>query len=169
MIPTETVELTQVIARGLDANEAKVAAEIATPKQEISTDELLHLRHFAEFCRGRGVRSKPAHPATVARYCRSQAAFGVPGPRIFDALEAIEAEHDNGGFANPIATAPVRTELGRLFNLDNQPRSWPPRDRLKYNALPIELKIVIDRRETQNTRALRRLQNDFALLKQKGT
>ena len=72
-------------------------------------------------------------------------------------------------YANPVATAAVRCELGRLFNLDGHPRSWPKADRLKYNALPIELRIVIDRRETQNTRALRKLQNDFAAFKQKGT
>ena len=85
----------------------------------------------------------------------------MPPERIFDALQVIEAVHDNAGYSNPCATASVRVELGRLFNLDGHPRSWPKADRLKYNALPIELRIVIDRREIQNTRALRKLQNDF--------
>ena len=169
MVPSQTVSLAQQIERGQAANQQKIAAEIGIPQQDISTEAALLLRHFSAWCNSRGVKSLPCAPTTVAAFVRSEAAIGVSPEQIFDALAAIEALHDNSNYANPVATAAVRCELGRLFNLDGHPRSWPKADRLKYNALPIELRIVIDRRETQNTRALRKLQNDFAAFKQKGT
>ena len=167
MIPAPPIGLVQQIEIAQQKNEQKISTEIGIPQQEISTEAALLLRHFSAWCKSRGIKALPCAPTSVAAFVRSESAIGVPPERIFDALQVIEAVHDNAGYSNPCATASVRVELGRLFNLDGHPRSWPKADRLKYNALPIELRIVIDRREIQNTRALRKLQNDFAAFKQK--
>jgi hypothetical protein len=168
MIPAPPISLVQQIEIAHAKNEQKIQAEVGIPQTDISTEAALQIKHFGAWCRSRGVKSLPSVPATVAAFIRSEAAIGVPPDRIVDAVWAIEALHDNAGYSNPWATASVRTEVGRILNLDGCPRSWPKADRLKYNSLPIEIRAVIDRREQQNSRALRKIQNNFADFK-KGT
>jgi len=158
------MNLPQQIEAAQQKNEAKLAAEIAPPKLEIETDALLLLRHFAAWCKERGIKSCPAQPATVAAFIRSQNSIGVQREQIFDALRAIEAMHDNHALPNPVATAAVRVELGRILNIE-APRSWPKADRVKFYSLPIEVRAVIERRAQQDTKALRRLQNEVAQLR----
>src|SRR5262245_27049960 len=110
------MSLQEAIDRAQANNEQKLASRVPSPKQELDSEALLLLRHFAEWARARGVKFCPAAPASVAAFVRSEAAAGVPPERILPALRAIEAMHDNsGGLANPIATAPVRAELQRIL------------------------------------------------------
>jgi hypothetical protein len=146
------------------ANEKRIAAEINAPKHKLDDSEALAiLRSFAGWCSSRGVKWLPATPATCAAWIRFQDA-SVPVETIEKAIGAIEAVHDQHGYANPIATAAVRAELGRILKLE-APRSWPKADRLKFNSLPIEVRAVIERRASQDSLALRRLQNRVAELR----
>jgi hypothetical protein len=159
-----TINLAESIRVAHAKNEARIAAEVATPKSEFDTEAQLHIRHFAEFCKSRGVPGLPARPATCAMFVRAEHGSGVPAEHIVSALNAIEAIHSDHNLANPIATVAVRTELGRILNLD-APRSWPKADRPLFNSLPIEVRAVIERRAEQDSKVLRRLQNEASELR----
>src|SRR5262249_27511088 len=99
------MNLSLAIEQAQAVNEKKLASQVPAPKQELDSEALLLLRHFAEFTQQRGVRFLPCAPSSVAAFVRSEAAAGVPPQRILAALEAIQAAHDNGGLPSPIATA----------------------------------------------------------------
>jgi hypothetical protein len=166
MIASQSLGLAQQIERAQQANEAKLLAEVDPPRFNLDTELLLHLRHFKAFCQQHGVKDCPARPATVAAFVRGAAA-GVQPERILEGLQAIELLHDNAGLANPIASAAVRCELGRIFQIE-APRSWKKSDGLLFNGLPIEVRAVIARRARQDELTLRRLQNEVANLRKKG-
>jgi hypothetical protein len=105
---------------------------------------------------------------TLAAFCRAENAFGVPPDRIFDEVRAVELAHDATGLSNPAATLAVRTELWRILELGDGPRTWPKADRPLWASLPIEVRAVIARREEQTHTALRRLQNRMSDLSKKG-
>jgi hypothetical protein len=166
------------------ANEERIAAEISPPKPKLDdTESLLLLRHFAGFCKQRGVKFCPARPATVAAFIRSEAAIGVPPARLFAAMLAIEALHDTQNEANPVACAAPRAELTRVVEADETtsedraklaqvldvrpPESWSASERLFFNDLPVEVKEVIYRRDQQQRLAVRRSQNEAAELRHK--
>jgi hypothetical protein len=164
MIPSQSVGLAQQIERAQQANEAKLLAEVDPPKFNLDTELLLHLRHFKAFCQHHGVKDCPARPLTVAAFVRSESDAGVPSERILSAVEAIETNHDNAGHANPVATAVVRCELGKILKIE-APRSYRKTEKPAFYSLPIEVRAVVERRERENEKALRRVQNDLALLK----
>ncbi len=125
MIPSPPIQLTQVIERVQANNEKKIAAEVGIPRQEVSTEAALLLRHFCAWCKARGVKSLPCAPVTVAAFVRAQGADGVAPDQILEALSGIEALHDNQGLPNPVATAVVRR---RSQNASPNPLlSWPGR------------------------------------------
>ncbi len=155
------MSLAQQIELTRQRNEAKLAAEVSPPKPQLETDALLHVRHFADWCKSRAVKFCPALPTTVAAFVRSEAATGVQPEPILESVRAIEAIHDNGGLANPVATAAVRSELSRIVQVE-PPRSWRKSDRLLFAALPPEVRAVISRRARQDEIALRSLQNQVA-------
>jgi hypothetical protein len=156
--------LTEQIELAHQQNEKKIASEVGIPKVELDTEAVLMLRHFAEWAKSRGIRYLPCAPASAAAFCRAESAVGVPAERIVRTLEAIQAMHDNAGLANPIATASVRTELARILDIP-APRSWPTADKLKWNSIPPEIQAVISRRDAQDSKVLRRLQNENAELR----
>ena len=168
MIGNPTVGLVQQIEKAQIANEAKLSKEVERPTFALDTESELQLRHFQSFCQTRGVRFLPAHPATVASFVFSENSYGVPPAQIMAALEAIETNHDNAGLANSVATSIVRAALGKILTIEG-PRSWSKRERLLFNSLPIEVRAVIERRATADTKVVRRLQNEFALLKKDQT
>jgi hypothetical protein len=159
-----TTNLAESIRVAHANNEARIAAEVGTPKSEFDAEAQSHIQQFAEFCKGHGVPGLPAAPATCAMFVPVEHARGESNNRILAALAAIEAIHSNNNLANPIATTAVRTELGRILNLD-APRSWPKADRPLFNALPIEVRAVLERRAEQDSKALRQLQNQAAELR----
>jgi hypothetical protein len=162
-------DLVTAIDLATQANEQRIAAEINAPKQKLDdTHALLILRTFAEYCRSRGARWLPAAPATVAAFIRLQHANHIAAEIITKATDAIQIAHDQQGFANPIATAAVRAELGRILDI-KAPRSWKKEEHLIFNGLPIEARAVIKRHADLDSLTLRRLQNRVAeLAKQKG-
>jgi len=158
--------LAEEIAKAQAKNEGRIAAEIAPPKPALETDALICARRFADWCKSKGVPFCPAAPATVAAFIRYENKNGADFQRIFDTVQAIEAMHDAGALANPCATLAVRHELGVLYHID-APRSWPKADRPLFNCLPIEVRAVIERRAEQDTKVLRRLQNEAAAIRKK--
>ena len=164
MIPAPPIGLIQQIEIAHQKNSEKISREIGIPQTDISTEAALQLKHFGAWCKSKGIKALPCAPTSLAAFVRAENAIGVPVDRIVDALWAIEALHDNNGYANPVATAAVRVELDRILKFDRYPR-WPKADKLKFLLLPPDIKAVIARREEQNTRVLRKIQNDFAAFK----
>jgi hypothetical protein len=163
-------DLVTAIDLAQQANEQRIAAEINVPKHKIDdTEALLILRQFAEWCRSRGVKWLPATPATCAAWMHFQAVNHIAPEIIAKAIEAIQIAHDQQGFANPIATAAVRAELGRILDI-KAPRSWNRKigEDLVFNSLPIEVRAVIKRHADLDSLTLRRLQNRVAELAKKG-
>jgi hypothetical protein len=175
-------DLVQAIDLAQQANEKRIAAEINPPKPKLDDAEsLLLLRHFAGFCKQRGVKFCPARPATVAAFIRSEAAIGVPPATLFAAMLAIEALHDTQNEANPVACAAPRAELTRIREetetapedraklvqaLDvRAPDSWNKSEKLLFNDLPVEAKEIIYRRDRQQCLVVRRAQNEASDLR----
>jgi hypothetical protein len=143
-----------------------LAQRLATPKTELDSEELMHLRHYGAWCKQRGVRAFPSRPSTVASFIRSESGFGVPNDKILAALRSIEKMHDQSNEPNPVACAAVRAELGRILDI-KPPRSWKKEEHLVFNSLPIEARDVIKRHADLDSLALRRLQNRVAELAKK--
>jgi hypothetical protein len=156
--------LGEQIAAAHDRNEAALAQSLSAPKAEFDADALDRLRHFADFCKERGVRPLPAAPGTVAAFIRSLAHWATND--IMDVLSDIEALHSNNNLANPIATAAVRSVLEEILHIAG-PRNWSKSERLLFAALPIEVRAIIQRREKMDSNAVRKAQNLAAELKQK--
>ena len=135
------MSLVETIERAQIANEKKLAAEVKPPKPELDDEALRHMARFASWAKSRGVKPLPCAPVTLAAFVRAENAFGVPPDRIFDSVRAVEQTHDAAGLSNPAATLAVRTELGRILNLE-APRTWPKADRPIFNSLPIEVRAV---------------------------
>src|SRR5262245_26814474 len=161
------MSLAQAIASAHEKNERALASQIAAPKPELQSDALVCVRRFADWCKSKGVPFCPAQPATVASYLRHENREGANYQRIFATVQAIEAMHDQAMAANPCATMAVRHDLGTLYHID-APRSWPKADRPLFNSLPIEVRAVIERRADQDSKVIRRLQNEAAAIRQKG-
>jgi hypothetical protein len=173
------------------ANERKLAAEVGAPKQEqLDTEALVTLRHFAQWAKSRGVKYLPCAPTTLAAFIRSESANGVPPERILTALEAIEQAHESTGLANCVATGVVRAELRHLkidelygyfssscstADLTLGPRGWAKEERVVFVTLPPNAQKIIARHLWLDSRAVRvaqnratELQKQISELKQKG-
>jgi hypothetical protein len=167
--------LVDAISLAQDRNAEELAKEINAPKPKLDdTESLIILRGFAGWARSAGLKWLPATPATCAAWIRFQQANKVPAETIAKAITAIEVLHDQYGHANPIATAAVRAELGRILEV-KPPRSWGKKngEDLVFNTLPIEARLVIKRHAEFDSLAIRKIQNRFAdleaNLQKKGT
>jgi hypothetical protein len=149
--------LVTAIQLAQEKNEAALAQTAASFKTEID----MHLRHFAGWCKQRGVRLCPAKPGTIAAFIRSEAAIGVPQDRILAALRSIEQMHDQAAEPNPVACSMPRAELARILKV-TAPRSWPKAERPLFFSLPVEVQQIVARRAEQDSITLRRLQNKVA-------
>jgi len=158
------MNLAQAIAEAHSKNEQTLANSIAAPRPPLETDALVCVRRFADWCKSRGVPFCPAQPSTVAAFIRYENKNGANFQRIFETVRAVEQMHDSAALSNPCATMAVRHELGCIYHID-APRSWPKADRPLFNSLPIELRAVIERRAEQDSKVLRRLQNEVAELR----
>jgi hypothetical protein len=160
--------LVTAISLAQEKNEAALAQQVASPKAELDSDALMLLRHFAAFCKSRGVKVCPARPATIAMFIRSENALGVPVERVLASLAAITIMHDQATEANPCACSMPRAELAKILKVD-APRSWPKAERPLFYDLPPEVQAVVARRSEQDSTALRRLQNKVAEISKKGS
>jgi hypothetical protein len=180
------MSLVDAISLAQDRNAAKLAAEIPPAKPELDSEGLMHLRHYAAWCKQRGVRFCPSKPSTIAAFIRSEAANHVPPATLFAAMLAVEALHDSQNEPNPVACAAPRAELMRIMDamdkkditIEGQaqlakvldvrpPESWSKSERLLFDDLPPAVKGVIFRRDEQQRRAVRHAQNEAAELRHK--
>lgn len=153
------------LAAALDRNEAALAAPItetfAIPKQDLSPEQRQLFGRLSKWCDDIGVRKCAAKPATIAAFILAQAELGVPDDQILGALEAITAVHDYHELPNPTATAIVKAALDRAMKTVEPPRSWSKAEKALF-ATPADIQRVIERREVDRDRALRRKQNELA-------
>jgi hypothetical protein len=154
-------ELAQAIRqaneRELDANELALAS-CFPPPVELSPVARQLVAPFVQFAESQRVRALPAKPATCAAFAQWQRDLGVPPEKINATLSAIEALHFAAGQSNPIATPLVRT-ITAASTID-PPRSWTKEEKQLFTGLPVEVQVVIDRRERDRETTLRRAQNE---------
>jgi hypothetical protein len=106
------------------------------------------------------VRPLPARPASVAAFAQWQKDLGVPREKISATLSAIEALHNAASLGNPIATPVVRTATSA--STIAAPRSWTKEEQQVFTELPVEIQVVVARREQNRETQLRRAQNEIA-------
>ena len=159
-------DITTAIDLAMDRNAEALTQQIGPVKQVMDSEGLMHLRHFAGWCRQRGVKFCPAKPATIAMFIRTESANHVSAEKILAALRAIEQMHDDQMEANPVACAAPRAELERVTKIE-APRTWPKADRPLFQSLPPDVRAVINRNADFTTLALRRLQNKVAAISKK--
>jgi len=109
------------------------------------------------------VRALPARPATCAAFAQWQRDLGVPKEKISATLSAIEALHFAAGQSNPVAIPLVRTTTAA--STIEPPRSWAREEQQLFTQLPVEIQVVVSRRERDRETTLRRGQNEVAELK----
>ena len=156
------MNLADAIAAAHEQNERAMAAQVAP--YQMDNEARRAVETFIRWCADSGVRSLPATPATVAAFVRS---IYANKEETAETLAAVAELHDSRGLSNPVATAAVRTEIGRRWKL-KPPRSWRKAEQLMFAELPPEIGAAIERREGQRDTELRRLQSKVADLKQKG-
>jgi hypothetical protein len=152
----------QVNEREIDANEAALA-QCFPPPPELSPEARQHLTPFLQFCEAQRIRSLPARPASVASFEQWQKDLGVPQAKISATLSAIEALHNAAALGNPIATPLVRTITAA--STIEAPRSWTKDEQRLFRELPVEVQLVVARRERDREITLRRSQNEAAELR----
>lgn len=152
--------LADAIAKAHLLNEEKLTAGVQVSVQ-LDPDAELRLEAFNRFCTKYGVRNCPAAPKVVAAFCRAEEKLGTEPRKVSLTLSAIELLHDRHGLANPVATAPVRAQMEKIFQIE-PPRSWPKAEQLMFASLPSEIRAVISRREKERETVLRRAQNEAA-------
>jgi hypothetical protein len=81
-------------------------------------------------------------------------------------VTAIEQLHDRLQLANPVATTAARFALGQVLQTE-APRSWTRLEKGMFVHLPIEIRAAIQRRTTDQEKAMRRAQNEAGHLRQK--
>ena len=89
--------------------------------------------------------------------------LGIPRDKISAALSAIEALHNAASLGNPIATPIVRSATSA--STIEPPRSWAKNEKKLFTELPVEIQIVVARREKDRETQLRRGQNELAEMK----
>ena len=114
--------LAAAIEKQTAANEERLSAGIIRVPMQLDADAALRLEPFNRFCSQHGVRNYPARPQVVAAFVRAEASLGTEPRKIALTLSAIELLHDRHDCANPVATAVVRSELGRILEIE-APRS----------------------------------------------
>jgi hypothetical protein len=140
----------------------------SSPSQSTNyrTDIRTRLDAFNKWAIARQARRCPAKPATVALFALEQADLGVPPQQILAQLDAIEKLHDKWTLPNPVRTAIAQAALETIIKVD-PPRSWPREDKVRFAQLDPDIGQVIAEREALRDRALRKLQNEKALERQR--
>jgi hypothetical protein len=160
-------QLADMLAQVRASEIAQAEAEIAScfpPPPQMSPEAQQKLIPFLQWCEQRKVKSLPALPTSVAAFAQFQQDRGVPRQAIADILSAIEDWHNSASVGNPIATPVVRTVTGA--STIEAPRSWRTEEKLSFHELPVEIQLVVARREANRERVMRQAQNEAGDLRQ---
>jgi hypothetical protein len=156
--------IAHINARELDANEAAIAA-CFPPPPAVPPEAQQQLMPFLAWCEDQRVRALPAKPASVAAFAQWQQDLGVSKEKVAATLSAIEALHFAASLGNPIATPLVRVTTSA--STIEPPRSWAKDEKELFTGLPVEIQIVVARREKDRETIMRRAQNEAAELRNK--
>ena len=119
---------------------------------------------FVKWCELNGVSSSPAAPIDVARFVSDCSALGIE--RLWPAVQEISKLHVSLGLADPTLGGAVAAALSNIAGID-PPRSWPDDRKQRFRSLPYDLQVYVEAHERQRERALRRAQNEAAVVRQK--
>jgi hypothetical protein len=119
---------------------------------------------FARWCELNGASFCPAAPATVAKFVTDCSALGIA--RLWPAVRDISRTHVTLGLADPTLGAAVSAAVGDIGGLTS-PRSWPDEFKQRFKSLPYDVQAFVVEHETQREKALRRAQNEAAVLRKK--
>jgi hypothetical protein len=146
-----------------DAGERRLAEQLKldVPKTALSTDVHTRLDLWRAWCAEKSVRHCPAKPAVVAAWIVSQTNMGMHPRDIFAVLAAIDELHAFHGLASPTTAPLARQALEQIIRTE-APRSWPAAEKIAFFRLPVEIREIIQKRESERETALRRSQNKYA-------
>jgi hypothetical protein len=119
---------------------------------------------FARWCELNGAAFCPAAPATVAKFVADCGSLGIA--RLWPAVQDISRTHLSLGLADPTVGSAVAAAISDIAGIQ-PPRSWPEGHKLRFKSLPYDVQVFVAERETQREKALRRAQNEAAVLRRK--
>ena len=149
--------------RAWDEGERRLAEQLKldVPKTALPADVHARLDLWGAWCAEKSVRKCPAKPATVAAWIVSQTNMGMHPRDILAVLAAIDELHAFHGLASP-TTAPLPRQALEQIIRTQAPRSWPAAEKVAFFRLPVEIREIIQKRESEREMALRRSQNKYA-------
>lgn len=119
---------------------------------------------FVRWCELNGVMPCAAAPGTVARFVSDCAPLGIE--RLWPAVQDISNMHVSAGLADPTLGGAATAAISELAAID-PPRSWPADRKQRFKSLPYDLQVYVAAHEARREKALRRAQNEAAILRQK--
>ena len=119
---------------------------------------------FARWCELNGAAFCPAAPAAVAKFVADCGALGIA--RLWSAVQDISRTHVSLGLADPTLGGVVTTAISDVVGLA-PPRSWPEDRKQQFRSLPYDMQAFIANHEGLREKALRRAQNEAAVLRRK--
>ena len=121
---------------------------------------------FGKWCVVRGVRSLPAAPAHVAAFLAENSGLSKSVKQIWEMVREISHAHVSNGYADPTAGSAVGDMINSIAMIP-APRSWSKDEKLRFKDLPYDLQLIVNRREADREREIRRAQNEAAELRKK--
>jgi hypothetical protein len=136
-----------------------VVAEIigATPRHDRPRPEA-----FERWCERKGTTALPASPAAIALFVLEHQGHGLEA--VLEHLADISGAHCDAGLADPTTSHPVTAALNKISKLD-PPASWPKSEKTQWLQLNYTLQAYLVRRDKDQTREIRRAQNEAAELR----
>jgi hypothetical protein len=119
---------------------------------------------FARWCELNGATFCPAAPATVAKFVVDCGALGIA--RLWPAVQDISRTHVSLGLADPTLGGAAAKAVSDVAGLA-PPRSWPEDRKQQFRSLPYDVQAFIAGHEVLREKALRRTQNEAAVLRRK--
>ncbi|HLJ01464.1 MAG TPA: hypothetical protein VKT76_17265, partial [Bradyrhizobium sp.] len=86
--------------------------------------------------------------------------------RLWPAVQDISKAHISLGLADPTLSGAVATAISDVAGI-MPPRSWPENRKARFKSLPYDVQAFIAEHETRREKALRRVQNEVAILRRK--
>ena len=119
---------------------------------------------FARWCEVNGAAFCPAAPATVTKFVADCGPLGIV--RLWPAVQDISRTHVALGLADPTLGGAVAAAISDVAGLA-PPRSWPEDFKQRFKSLPHDVQLFIVEHEARREKALRRAQNEAAVLRRK--
>ncbi|MET4526529.1 hypothetical protein [Bradyrhizobium sp. JR18.2] len=114
---------------------------------------------FVAWCKQRGTGSQPARPASIALFVLENGHIGIDG--LARMVVEISRCHLRRGQADPTSGYPVSAALNHLAKIE-APLSWPKAMRPRFSELPYDLQQYLASCDKDQTRAIKRAQQEAA-------